>query len=371
GETSYSVTSISGSLVVWSEPSGTKLFEVRSGEAYINGILDVQELTVSGTPVALEGHAYDERYYTKASLQASGQAQVHWGNLTNAPATATRWPRWSEVTNKPSSFVPSAHAASHAQGGSDPITPEMIGAQPALGYTPVNKAGDTITGLLKLYAPAQNQTVDVIRIGDRDNGYGFVLRYTGQEEGNNNALEIWADNVTGTPVRSLRITQDGVINVSGINVAGSKVWHEGNDGAGSGLDADLLDGQNGSFYRNASNLNAGTLPAARFNDTSHGQRGGGNLHAVATPTTAGFMSAEDKAKLDGIEAGAEVNQNAFSRVAVAGQSAVQATAKTDTLNLSAGANIQITTSASDKRVVISAAHDHRQQYAELPVAVDR
>src|SRR5690606_37100975 len=149
------------------------------------------------------------------------------------------------------------------------------------------------------------------------------------------------------------------------------VWHAGNDGAGSGLDADLLDGQDGSFYRNASNLNAGTLPAARFNDTSHGQRGGGNLHTVATPTTAGFMSAEDKAKLDGIEAGAEVNQNAFSRVAVAGQSAVQATAKTDTLNLSAGANIQITTSASDKRVVISSAHNHRQQYAELPVAVDR
>lgn len=39
------------------------------------------------------------------------------------------------------------------------------------------------------------------------------------------------------------------------------------DGASSGLDADLLDGQEGSFYRSASNLNAGTLPDARFPST--------------------------------------------------------------------------------------------------------
>ena len=43
-----------------------------------------------------------------------------------------------------------------------------------------------------------------------------------------------------------------------------RVWHAGNDGAGSGLDADTLDGQQGSFYQNASNLNSGTLAAARM-----------------------------------------------------------------------------------------------------------
>ena len=36
------------------------------------------------------------------------------------------------------------------------------------------------------------------------------------------------------------------------------------DGAGSGLDADLLDGQSGAFYQSASNLNAGTIPDARI-----------------------------------------------------------------------------------------------------------
>ena len=57
------------------------------------------------------------------------------------------------------------------------------------------------------------------------------------------------------------------------------------DGAGSGLDADLLDG------------------------SQHRALGGGE-HAVATPTVDGFMSAVDKAKLNGIEAGATGDQTA-------------------------------------------------------------
>ena len=42
--------------------------------------------------------------------------------------------------------------------------------------------------------------------------------------------------------------------------SGNQVWTSANDGSGSTLDADLLDGQQGSFYQNASNLNAGTIP---------------------------------------------------------------------------------------------------------------
>ncbi len=50
----------------------------------------------------------------------------------------------------------------------------------------------------------------------------------------------------------------------------------------------------------ASDLTAGTLPAARFDDTAHGARAGGTLHAGATGSVAGFMSAVDKTKLDAI-----------------------------------------------------------------------
>ena len=46
--------------------------------------------------------------------------------------------------------------------------------------------------------------------------------------------------------------------------ANHKIWNDGNHGSGSGLDADTLDGQHGSFYLNAGNMNAGTLPEARL-----------------------------------------------------------------------------------------------------------
>jgi hypothetical protein len=48
---------------------------------------------------------------------------------------------------------------------------------------------------------------------------------------------------------------------------GNIAWHAGNDGAGSGLDADLLDGQQGSYYSNATNISAGTLNASRLPTT--------------------------------------------------------------------------------------------------------
>lgn len=67
--------------------------------------------------------------------------------------------------------------------------------------------------------------------------------------------------------------EDRFVNAAGDNMTGplkingNIVWHAGNDGSGSGLDADLLDGQHGSFYRDASNLNAGIVPIARLSGT--------------------------------------------------------------------------------------------------------
>ena len=44
-------------------------------------------------------------------------------------------------------------------------------------------------------------------------------------------------------------------------------WENTAAGAGGGLDADTLDGQHGSFYQNASNINAGTLDTTRLSGT--------------------------------------------------------------------------------------------------------
>jgi hypothetical protein len=56
----------------------------------------------------------------------------------------------------------------------------------------------------------------------------------------------------------------------------------------------------GSIVVNANDIQVGVLAT----DAQHGNRGGGALHAVATAVTAGFMSAGDKATLDGLSASA-------------------------------------------------------------------
>ena len=62
-----------------------------------------------------------------------------------------------------------------------------------------------------------------------------------------------------------------------------QVWHEGNDGPSSGLNADLLDGEEGSYYRNAGNLNAGTIPTARLPNHSASLLTSGTIPAARLP----------------------------------------------------------------------------------------
>jgi len=63
------------------------------------------------------------------------------------------------------------------------------------------------------------------------------------------------------------------INASGDNmtgdltIKGNKAWHAGNDGSGSGLDADLLDGKDSTYFTNASNLASGIVPVERLSGT--------------------------------------------------------------------------------------------------------
>jgi hypothetical protein len=66
----------------------------------------------------------------------------------------------------------------------------------------------------------------------------------------------------------------------------------------------------------------------------------------------GLMSGADKSKLDGIAAGAEVNQNAFASVKV-GASTISAAAKTDQFEIEGGSNVTVT--ASGSKVTIAAA----------------
>lgn len=69
-------------------------------------------------------------------------------------------------------------------------------------------------------------------------------------------------------------------------------------------------------------------------------------------STNDYTTAE-KTKLNGISTGAEVNQNAFSNIAV-GTTTVAADTKTDTLTLSAGDNVTLTANSTSDTITIAA-----------------
>lgn len=80
------------------------------------------------------------------------------------------------------------------------------------------------------------------------------------------------------------------------------------------------------------------------------------VYGAATCSAAGLESAADKAKLDGIETGAEVNQNAFSKVVV-GDTSIAAGSKTDSLTLS-GENVTITPDVVNNALTIGITKDN-------------
>lgn len=107
--------------------------------------------------------------------------------------------------------------------------------------------GDTdINGVLNI---ATSEVTGInISFQGVDEGYikfrksGSALASFIQQDFTIDALNL-VNNVSGTTLSIDTVT----------TIDGNKVWHAGNDGAGSGLDADLLDGQHGTYYRSLGN----------------------------------------------------------------------------------------------------------------------
>lgn len=107
-----------------------------------------------------------------------------------------------------------------------------------LGYTPANKAGETFDGPIKrdanffLHLSGTNPYIQ-FDAGD----YILFDRV-------NNRLSLLIGSST-----VVRFDSNGNLNVTGdILSDGNTVWHAGNDGTGSGLDAGLLGGQLPAYY---------------------------------------------------------------------------------------------------------------------------
>jgi len=161
---------------------------------------------VEGTTAAphAAGASVENRFTAGTFGELVDDDHTHSGLPGDAPNVP-----WDNVSGKPSTFPPSAHASTHKSTGSDPLAPADIGAVANAGATPSVMAGTDASKPAAGVAGRVYIATDTKKIY-RDNGTA------------------WVQLPTDLPL--------------GATIGGNTAWHAGNDGAGSGLDADLLDG---------------------------------------------------------------------------------------------------------------------------------
>jgi len=154
---------------------------------------------------------------------------------------------WNDVDGKPSSFPPSAHKSTHASGGSDELTPSDIG---------LGNVINSLQAVSKRLTASELNNNTTLESGIYTNGGDGLLDETGSQASfapsgtwwhiihmhhyHNNGYDAQiAVRLNGGVETYWRNSSSGTWS------AWRKIWTEANDGAGSGLDADLVKGKDG------------------------------------------------------------------------------------------------------------------------------
>lgn len=159
-----------------------------------------------------------------------------------------------------------------------------------------------------------------------------------------------AKDYTDTKFSQVKYPVTSVNNKTGaINLVAADVGAE--TPSGSQSKANTAESNAKSFASAAASAAESNAKAASA-PLSHVGAGGLSAHPDATVTASGFMSPSMVNKLNGIAAGAEVNQNAFTTVKV-GTVNIAADLKSDILELVAGTGITLTGDATNDKVSIA------------------
>lgn len=279
-------------------------------------------LMSSSDKTKLEGVAANANNYSHpigdGNLHVPATGTTNGGKFLEAGSTAGSllWTNidWTDIFNKPTTFTPSAHV--HAIADVTGLQAALDGKSSA-SHTHAN-ATTSVAGFM---AAADKAKLDGISTG--------------------------ANRITNPAT-------NGVIAIDGVNT--TVYAHPTGDG---NLHVPATSTtNNGKFLKAGSTAGSISWQSAAISDVTglqtelNGKSDTGHGHSVATTSSNGFMASTDKAKLDGIAAGAQTNQNAFSNVKV-GATTIAADLATDTLELIAGTNISLSPNATNDSVTIT------------------
>jgi len=156
-------------------------------------------------------------------------AHTHvWADISDPPATATRWPSWGEVTGKPGTFAPSAHTHAAADITSGTFDDARI---PALAISKITNLQPSLDAKAPSASPSFSGTINFPSNG----GSCTVAAGTGDGASYatyNTKLTLWFglgiaayDGV----VRAYYDARTGTWDAKGgYKVDGQTVWHAGN-----------------------------------------------------------------------------------------------------------------------------------------------
>lgn len=198
------ITALTSHQAIYSltlQGNGTTIgtFNPKSANATIN-------ITAANIGAAAASHTH--------TLSALSDLKAGWSTLLkeDPKAYVTRWPAFSEVTSKPTTLA--------GYGITDAYTKTDADSR----Y--VNVSGDTMTGSLTV----RNSNFPCLHLQNS----GYDNNYL--EIGNGLHEDFILRNATSGGNIDLRFNQSRIVYNN------NTIWHAGNDGSGSGLDADLLDG---------------------------------------------------------------------------------------------------------------------------------
>jgi len=276
------------------------------------------------TESELTGGQLDSRYYTESELNTSGGGgQVHWNNVTNKPTigditaiVAGSGMSGGGTESSVTVNVDLQQLANETMISTDQMV--FIDSDGSSKRTPVSTVSSVIgAGFLADTALTGNPTAPT-------------------QAASNNSTRVATTAYVTTAVSNLVDGAPGALNT--LNELAAAINDSGNYAAGI---TSLLSEKAYTY----------DLAAASGNLDNR-------LHEVSgvggqVLTASGYLYT-DILSVSGIAGGGETNQNAFSIVAVDGQTNVAADAKTDTLTLAGGSNVTITTNAGSDTVTIAA-----------------